>query len=119
MHTTQTRPGIWDGNWSELYGIPVGLFGVTVAANADGRLEMIGVIQGPQYIHTAQTQPGSWDGGAWSRLAIPPEPTTGFRVASNADGRLELFAVFPGGNGLDSDLWRTAQMQPGNWDDGW
>jgi hypothetical protein len=121
LHTWQTRPGaIWAGTWSQLYTRSGPFFPFTVAANADGRLELFGLSANGELSHTVQTQPGSWDGGMWSLLAGGPLPPWRFLgVASNADGRLEFFVADPGGEVDSNQIWYTAQTPAGSWDGGW
>ena len=119
-HTWQTQPGgAWVGSWSEMYSstdrVSNDVF--TVAANADGRLEVLANEFDIGLIHTAQTQPGSWDGSTWSRFGNPPEgPRNPFWVLLDADGRVEWFMCSVTHPGV---IQHTAQTQPGIWGGEW
>jgi hypothetical protein len=99
-------------SWSE--GVSFGAVGWTdiwVASNADGRLELFGLIGG-DVVHTWQLEPNShsWSPGVsfgtvgWSNIMVTP----------NADGRLELFGL------IDGDVVHTWQLEPNSeaWNDG-
>ena len=99
----------WAG-WASLGGAASGR--VTVAANADGRLEAFARDSNGVISHTWQTAPsGGWS--PWSPLGggLIGDP----QVATNSDGRLEVFAV-----GTDNQLWHVWQAHPGaGWSSSW
>src|ERR1700741_4802115 len=115
-HLSQTAPNGGWSSWSSL-GTPVpnvGMFLPSVAANADGRLELFVTDLGGELWHVGQTAPnGEWSD--WSSFGHPVSPLdSGPAVAANADGRLELFVTVQ--NGELYHLWQTA---PNNGWSGW
>jgi hypothetical protein len=116
-HCGQTQP---NGDWSDWSDwAPLGLPGagtmgpLTVASNADGRLELFTVAILGAVWHCGQTQPnGDWSD--WESMDFPHEAELGgLAAARNQDGRLELFVVGQGGV-----LWHRWQTQPGgSWSD--
>jgi hypothetical protein len=99
------------GGWDWI-GTPAGELAPTrpptVAANFDGRLEV--VVSGAEVWQTWQRTPGAhWAG--WHSLGASPVP--GVRIgastlARNQDGRLELFTKVD-----DGSLWHRWQTRPG------
>jgi hypothetical protein len=120
-HASQTSIGLGSdafGSWTTLesLGAPdVGLgvevpAALTVAANADGRLEAVVRGRDQAMWHTWQGHPGGdWQG--WQSLGTPPSPTHLFGAAltPNADGRLELFTD----KREDLSVWHRWQPEPG------
>jgi hypothetical protein len=110
--------GGWVGSWSELYTDNDYLGMLAPAANADGRIEVIGFNDQGTIWRTWQTQASddqSWV-GSWSELYTDNDTTGELAVARDADGRLEVFMV--GGTGLNLNIWRTRQTRAGD-DDSW
>ena|SRR5436305_1248702 len=101
--------------WSELYRDSDQLVSVRVGANADGRLEVLGVNAQGRIWHTWQKQPnGAWV-GSWSELYKDSDQLSMLDVGRNADGRLEVFGVDPQGH-----IRHTAQTDPnGAWVGSW
>ena len=116
-HIWQTAPGDgWTNTWTS-HGNPAGVQltgSPTLAASADGRLELFAVGSDGALWHIWQTAP---DNGwvSWVSHGRPPgtrlagSPT----LAVNSARRLELFAV-----GSDGALWHIWQTAPSNgWSD--
>ncbi|GGS82925.1 hypothetical protein ACFFV7_45420 [Nonomuraea spiralis] len=83
---------------------------MTVAQNADGRLEVFARGNDDALIHTYQTRPNN-DWSFWSSLGggLAGQPA----VARNADGRLEAFSITE-----DGALWHMWQIAPNSgWSD--
>ena len=109
----QTSP---NGNWTQW--TPLGgttplpaTAPISVAPNADGRLQMFAVADNGRSYSSWQTSPnGTWTG--WSPLGGGVLPAGApISVGRNADGRLEMFAV--AANGRSYSSW---QLKPnGNW----
>jgi hypothetical protein len=102
----------WTG-WTDL-GSPPGqsLGAMTVARNADGRLQVfsrLGLMSsgGVWSIAQQSANGATWD--AWSNLGSPPGGVSAHLLVSaqNADGRLELFAL-----GQSAEVWHTWQLTP-------
>jgi hypothetical protein len=113
----QTAPNGGWSSWSSL-GQPspnVKMFTPSVAANADGRLELFVTVQNGELYHLWQTAPNNgWSG--WSSFAVPPGTTLGdwLAVAANADGRLEFFI-----EDFSGAWWNQWQTAPNNGWSGW
>jgi hypothetical protein len=116
---------IWEttlnGTWSQWtsHGSPAQSLGFTsvpvIAANSEGRLELLLTGNDFQLWHIYQTAPsGGWSD--WISHGSPPgTDINGFTpaMAASADGRLELFAT-----GFDQRLWHINQLTPsGGWCD--
>lgn len=125
-HMWQTAPSSTEwSDWSSLGTPAVNLANSpalgsspTVAANADGRLEVFVAGGDGALWHVWQTAPNNgWSD--WSSFGTPggltsaSNPALAPAVAANADGRLEVFiaAGFPSG-----ELWHVWQTAPSN---GW
>ena len=109
----QTSP---NGNWTQW--TPLGgttplppTAPISVAPNADGRLQMFVVADNGRSYSSWQTSPnGTWTG--WSPLGGGVLPAGApISVGRNADGRLEMFAV--AANGRSYSSWQTSPN--GNW----
>jgi hypothetical protein len=118
-HTWQTAPnGGWVGLWAS-YGVPTGtgisLFGHAVTSNADGRLEVFAMDDGPGavwHIWQVAANDGWRPPGDWVSLGNPSSSRMGAPVAfTTADGRIEIFSA-----ARDGDVWHTWQTKPNN---GW
>ncbi len=114
-HIWQTPGGGWS-NWTS-HGTPPGspLYGnaPVLAANTQGRLELLAVGRDGALWHIWQATPGGgW--ANWTSHGAPPG--TGLTgndpvMAAGADGRLELFIC-----GADHQLWHIWQTTPsGGW----
>jgi subtilisin family serine protease len=113
-HSWQTQP---NGGWSPWIqhkdsGMRIRAKSVTIASNADGRLQIFAIGRDSNNIYTRwQTS----QNGSWSR----PEHLLGgtardIAVGKNADGRLEIFKV-----GMDNNVYQAWQKYPnGSWT-GW
>ena len=122
-HIWQTEPNQSAGsigNWDENYGMafPLGKQLIpgaklsarrklSIAQNADGRLEIFAVGLDGHLYHTWQTtKNNSSEWAEWAPLGgggpLPSDPV----VAQNADGRLEVFVV--ASNGQLYHLWQNA-----------
>jgi hypothetical protein len=117
-HTSQTDADSiveWTTTWESLGAPDVGLAveipaALTVATNADGRLEAVVRGRDQAMWHTWQGHPGGdWRG--WQSLGTPPSPAHlfGATLARNVDGRLELFTD----NRDDLSVWHRWQPEPG------
>ncbi|KAK0703712.1 hypothetical protein B0T26DRAFT_732354 [Lasiosphaeria miniovina] len=109
----QSSPGGGWGGWISL-GHPQAV-GITdsasVAANADGRLEIFAQGVDQNLYHIWQTTPG----GSWSGWDLRGSPSGGIEgvlsIATSQDGRMEVFAV-----GNDGALWHIWQLSVnGGW----
>jgi len=120
----QTAPNNgWEG-FVPLGNPPVlGLGSLTVATNADGRLEVfagtvIGGAGRPGLWHQWQTASGTDGWSDWEPFDNPPGTQTQLvtppAVGPSADGRLELFLV-----GSDEALYHRWQTAPSNGWSGW
>ena len=111
-HVWQTANGGWS-DWAEDLLILAQYESPSVAANADGRLEVFGGGVGSQVTH--QWQSGfSPIGNGWSEEGLLGGEITGTPVVvGNADGRLEVFV-----RGLDHELYHKWQIAPdSDWSD--
>ena len=120
-HIWQVEPNSGWSTWQDLGGPSVNgvaqpiQYGVSVANNADGRIEFFVVAGNPQtgngeLWHMWQTQPSAAPWSSWS--AFPPSSLVSLPViVNNQDGRLEAFAV-----SLDGTLAHIWQVVPnGGW----
>jgi hypothetical protein len=112
-----TLNGTWS-NWMS-HGQPQGSLGLNgtpvIAANSEGRLELLLTGNDSQLWHIWQTAPSQGWSPDWLSHGEPPG---GFfsssAMAASVDGRLELFAT-----GADQQLWHINQLTPsGSWS-GW
>ena len=93
---------------------------VSVARNADGRLEMFGVNThmpdgSNNVFHAWQTSPG----GAWQGWASIPGYLTSIAAATNADGRLEVVGANAHQPDSISNVYHAWQLSPGGSWSGW
>jgi hypothetical protein len=96
--------------WGNL-GRPPGAFLIdpTVAADADGRLDVFSQRTGGGIWHSYQPAPNKGPYSAWTYLgSVPGVGLLGPTVGRNKDGRLEVFAV----GAEDQAIYRTAQTDP-------
>ena len=83
---------------------------VEMAANADGRLEIIALGSDGALWHRWQPQPSQGPWGGWSSLGKPRGVALRrLAVDRNKDGRLQAFAI-----GDDDTLWTSNQTSPGS-----
>jgi hypothetical protein len=103
-HDWQVSP---NGGWTG--GIPLGGFAleVTVATNADGRLEVFYIGTDHALYHNWQVSPG----GGWAGQQPLVGSALQLAVGRNADGRLEIFYV-----GTNLEIYHNYQTSPGG---GW
>ncbi|MBK7861316.1 MAG: hypothetical protein IPJ65_22430 [Archangiaceae bacterium] len=80
---------------------------LSLAANADGRLEAFFIDGSGAIAHQYQT---AVNGGAWSAPAALGGTAVQLTVGANADGRLEVFYV-----GTDGRLYHRVQRPAGGW----
>ncbi len=112
----QTSPG---GEWAGWHGVPGYLTTLSVTANADGRLELLGANthlpdQAWNIFSRAQTSPG----GEWTWWQGVPGYLTSVSLVTNADGRLEAI----GSNAHLAwgwDVFVRTQSSPGGGWSGW
>jgi hypothetical protein len=117
-HRAQASPSA--GPWTDwtVVGRPRGaaLNRIAVAANADGRVEVLAVGSDHALWHCSELGPNSGTWSAWESLGVPPAgfiPTT-VSAGRNADGRLEAFlgCVVPDGTEfgiLEATVWHQWQ----------
>lgn len=98
-------------------GLLAEILGFALAANHDGRLEVVAITADPggfggDVWHAWQTAPnGSWT--SWHPFGRPGRGASVPVIARNADGRLEVVVV-----GGDQALWHRSQTAPNNgWSD--
>lgn len=112
-HRYQAAPASqsWTG-WASL-GQPQGNTWIRMAemaANADGRLEVIALGSDDALWHRWQPQPSRGPWGGWSSLGKPRGVALRrLAVDRNKDGRLQAFAI-----GDDYALWTSSQTAPGS-----
>lgn len=93
---------------------------VSVARNADGRLEMFGVNThmpdgSNNVFHAWQTSPG----GSWQGWAAIPGYLTSIAAATNADGRIEVVGANAHQPDGSSNVYHAWQLSPGGSWSGW
>ncbi len=86
--------------------------GFVVGMNADGRLEMFGVVSDTSLWHVWQDQPGSrWH--SWSSLGGSWDPQ--LVVGNNKNGALQIMGI----GSASRDVWSIYQNTPGgSWGSG-
>jgi hypothetical protein len=107
-HQAQTSAGSslgsgssWSG-WSDLGGV---VSSISVAANADGRLEVFAIGSDRAVWHQVQTFAGS---GLWSGWSSLGGVVQAIAAARNLNGQLEVIAI-----GGDRAVWHVAQTTSG------
>ena len=110
-HLWQTnRDGGWT-RWSDLDGVSVA--GLTVATNADGRMELFGVDGDHHLVHCWQRQINA--SGEWSEWAgLGGDILPGLGVGLNDNGRLGVFAV-GATNGAVQRIVQTSAGDSAHW----
>jgi hypothetical protein len=125
-HAWQVTKG---GGWSGLAlmgkvvmgGLVIGAGPISVAANGDGRLELVALANGNDdarpMVRIWQTTPnGNWSG--WVGMAgCRPAGARALQLMTNDDGRLELFALMP--FALDANASLCHAWQDSNYSGGW
>jgi hypothetical protein len=118
-HASQNKPGgeVWEG-WESLGNPPGGVSldtnrTVTIACNADDRLEVATLSRNGDAWHAWQHHPGrDWTG--WRSLGTPPGRADSIGcpvLAVNKGGRLELFMLRR--DVSTNGVWHRGQQTPG------
>lgn len=98
------------GNYSSLGGAVL-LDSFTVAANGDGRLEIVALGTDSSVFHIWETSPG----GGWSQWASLGGKALGVpRIVRNANGQLEVFVI-----GTDAAVYHIRQTNALDWGKAW